>query len=319
MNIEQASSISLVDFLAWHGHHPIRVAGQKLWYLSPYRNENTASFKVNTDINRWYDFGVGEGGGIILLAKRIYGTDDTSVILQRLQERTGIPVTRHSVMWHNKPPCHRPNVVEQGPVWEDVRSQPLCSYPLLDYLRRRGIPPHVGQKYCREISYRRGDRHYFAIGFLNDKGGYELRNPYFKGCMGRKAVTTYRSDNGKDDKRCCRVFEGFFDYLSYHTLVGLGALPADKYGTEDFIVLNSVANIGRVLRELDAYDRIYTYLDNDAAGRAATDTITGIYGDRVHDMAFVYRPHNDLNDFLCAITDGGKGKDNQLYGNRQPM
>lgn len=314
MNIEQASAISLVDFLAWHGHHPIKVAGQKHWYLSPYRNETTASFKVNTGINQWYDFGVGEGGGIILLAKRIYGTDDTSIVLRRLQEQTGIPVTRH-----NKPPCNGLRMEKQEEQsWEDVRLQSLCSYPLLDYLRRRGIPPHVGQKYCREVSYKRGDRRYFAIGFLNDKGGYELRNPYFKGCMGRKAVTTYRSNNGKDGKRCCRVFEGFFDYLSYHTLIGLGALHADKSGTEDFIVLNSVANLGRVLRELDVYDRIYTYLDNDAAGRAATDTITGIYGDRVHDMAFIYRPHNDLNDYLCAITDGGKGKGSSL-SNHQSM
>jgi DNA primase len=33
--------------------------------LSPYREETTASFKVNRSMNRWYDFGDGKGGNII--------------------------------------------------------------------------------------------------------------------------------------------------------------------------------------------------------------------------------------------------------------
>lgn len=62
MRIEQAIQISLVDFLASMEFHPARVRGYKLWYLSPFRSESKPSFKVNVEINLWYDFGEGIGG-----------------------------------------------------------------------------------------------------------------------------------------------------------------------------------------------------------------------------------------------------------------
>ena len=34
-------------------------------YKSPLREEAEASFKVNTEREQWYDFGLGKGGGII--------------------------------------------------------------------------------------------------------------------------------------------------------------------------------------------------------------------------------------------------------------
>lgn len=112
MNLEQAFDISLVDYLARLGHKPTRVKGQKYWYLSPYRNERTASFNVNMDKNRWYDFGAGEGGGIIALTKLLFHINDTSEALRRIEEHSNsVPIIL------NKPPCvvkEAPSVMENG-------------------------------------------------------------------------------------------------------------------------------------------------------------------------------------------------------------
>ena len=62
MTIEEAKNIRLVDYLQSLGYTPVRQQGANLWYKSPFREETKASFKVNTEINKWYDFGLGQGG-----------------------------------------------------------------------------------------------------------------------------------------------------------------------------------------------------------------------------------------------------------------
>ena len=61
MNIEEAKKISIADYLHSLGCSPVKRQGANLWYKSPLREETEASFKVNTDLNKWYDFGLGKG------------------------------------------------------------------------------------------------------------------------------------------------------------------------------------------------------------------------------------------------------------------
>jgi hypothetical protein len=44
--------------------------------------------------------------------------------------------------------------------------------------------------YLREIHYKAKGKRYFALCFPNDSGGYEIRNPYFKGSFSPKDITT---------------------------------------------------------------------------------------------------------------------------------
>ena len=55
MNIEQAKELNLKDFLEELGYKPVRVKHNSAWYLSPFRDENIASFKVNMKRNEWFD------------------------------------------------------------------------------------------------------------------------------------------------------------------------------------------------------------------------------------------------------------------------
>ena len=88
MTIEEAKSIRIADYLHSLGYSPVKQQGINLWYKSPFREESEASFKVNTEREQWYDFGLGKGGGIIELAAHLYATDHVPYILKRIAEQT---------------------------------------------------------------------------------------------------------------------------------------------------------------------------------------------------------------------------------------
>ena len=88
MDIQTAKQIRIADFLHSLGYSPVKQQGINLWYKSPLREEAEASFKVNTERNQWYDFGLGKGGGIIELAAHLYATDHVPYILKRIAEQT---------------------------------------------------------------------------------------------------------------------------------------------------------------------------------------------------------------------------------------
>lgn len=47
------------------------------WALSPLKEEETPSFSVNTDMNRFYDFSSGKGGNILSFIKAYYHCGDS--------------------------------------------------------------------------------------------------------------------------------------------------------------------------------------------------------------------------------------------------
>ena len=66
----------------------------------------------------------------------------------------------------------------------------------------------------------------------------------------------------------------------------------------DYVVLNSVSNISRVIETIKKYEVVHCYLDNDDAGRRSVDTLQELLGNRVCDMFSAHPLYKDLNDFL---------------------
>lgn len=63
------------------------------------------------------------------------------------------------------------------------------------------------------MTYELDVKEYYGIGFKNDSGGYEIRNPYIKTSSAPKDIKTI-TNNAKE----AVVFEGFFDFLSFITI-----------------------------------------------------------------------------------------------------
>lgn len=282
MDIEGMKRFPIEDFLARLGHHPVQRRANAIWYRSPYREEKTPSFKVNPEKNLWFDFGEGKGGNIFALAGEFIKTGDFLTQARYVAEVAGMPVQDHKPQ--NAVDTHR----SDGHSFEDVEVLPLQNRALLHYLQERGIPSAVAIANCKEIRYSTHGKRYFAVAFGNEGGGYEIRNPFFKGCVPPKDVTLLSVGSAS-----CNVYEGFMDYLSARAL-GIG-------GKEDHLVLNSVSNVARAYRHLDGYGQIKCYLDNDEAGRRTLGALLARYGGRVSDCSGIYDGCKDLNEHLQRV------------------
>ncbi|WP_287117885.1 MULTISPECIES: toprim domain-containing protein [Duncaniella] len=263
------------------GHEPTARKGTRLWYKSPLRQEHTPSFKVETALNCWYDFGLGRGGNIIDLAAELYQTTDLRHILRCIAD--SYPVPSVPTIASSFAPRH------SAPSMERFEVVPLEHRALVAYLQERGIPAHIATANCKEAQYSVNGKFYFAVAFENVSGGWELRNRYFKGCRRRKDISylPWARDGPSAE---CAVFEGFIDYLS--------ALTLGIISGADTIILNSVVNVNKAVPFLKGYTTINCYLDNNNAGKTALAELTAIYGSTMIDRSTLYSEFNDLNDFL---------------------
>lgn len=179
--------------------------------------------------------------------------------------------------------------------YQQVRIDPLTNPVLLDYLQERGILPEIARKACKEVHFQNKGKWYFAVAFANRSGGYEIRNKYLKGSIAPKEITHVK--NGSDR---CIVVEGFMDYLSYLALRATHSSCGQPAGSEpDYIVLNSVSNVGKAIPLLKEYKSAFCLLDNDNAGRQAFCQMAEA-GCPVCDKSACYREYNDLNDYLMG-------------------
>ncbi len=290
--IDAIRQIPLADFLARLGHEPVRRSGNELWYIAPYRGERTPSFRVNVAKQLWYDFGLGKGGDIFTLAGEYLQSGDFMAQAKFIAEAANMTVAG----WDKPTYLPKPTV----PVFEDVEVAPLFRSPLTEYLEERGIPIGVASRHCCRLNYGVRGKRYFAVGFPNMAGGYEVRSRFFKGCIPPKSVSLVKSEDTPSNE--CLVFEGFMDFLSSETL--------QVTGNADCLVLNSVANVGKAAELLDGYGRIGCFLDRDEAGRRTLDALARRYGERVTDRSSLYDGCKDLNEYLQQTTK--KQKNNHL-------
>ncbi|GFI33524.1 DNA primase [Bacteroidaceae bacterium] len=284
MNIEAIRTIPLADFLARLGHEPVRRSGNELWYLAPYRGERTPSFRVNVAKQLWYDFGLGKGGDIFTLAGEFLQSGDFMAQARFIAEAANMTVAG----WEK--PTYIPKPTK--PVFENVEVAPLLRSPLTEYLSERGIPYAIASRHCYRLNYGVRRKRYFAVGFPNMAGGYEVRSSFFKGCIPPKSVSMIQSEDTPSNE--CLVFEGFMDFLSAETL--------QVTGNADCLVLNSVANVGKAVELLDGYGRIGCFLDRDEAGRRTLAALTKRYGECVADRSSLYDGCKDLNEHLQQTT-----------------
>ena len=290
--------ISIRDFLAWRGIQPKYERNGYGMYLSPLREERTPSFKVDYVRNFWYDFGLGEGGTLLTLVMRLERCDSREAI-RRLQngEKRDAGSVSLSPGVGERPAIGGPLPVVRSaavPALRILSDAPLRHPALVGYLSSRGIVPSVAAAFCREIRYEVNGRAFFAVGFRNDAGGWELRSERFKGGSSPKHITTLgnRSDT-------VIAFEGFMDFLAYLSLKHPERLRIDA------AVLNSVVNLPKAVPFLSRHPVIHTFFDNDEAGRKATaDLIRLCPRSELIDQSSFYSGHKDVNDYLTARIKG---------------
>lgn len=276
MNCKQFNSISLEEVLLSLGHLPTKQNEKEAWYLNPFASESQASFKINKSLNYWYLFSEGIGGTNTDFIKKYLNASVNEVLAwaesQNLSSFQQQNISNRKVQ--NLPSNY-----------EIVEIKNVKHPALLEYLNERKVESQID--FLKEIHYRMNEKKFFGIGFKNDSGGYEIRNKYSKICLGKKDVSTIR--NGSDS---LRIFEGFFDFLSFKNVENLlGKEPAD------YLILNSVSMISNIKKSLDSYEDIELYFDNDKAGNRAVEMIKN-ENQNTEDCRVLYSGFKDLNDWM---------------------
>ncbi len=293
MNIEQANAIPLPEILQKIGCTPVKEKGNEIWYNSPFRMEKTASFHINTAKNKWYDFGVAKGGDVVNFVRAYLECQNEDNTVQDafrwIKNIFGTQPVTFAVP-------HEGSVVST-PALTVSAVGPLKHLSLISYLESRGISPAVAQKYLKEIvvSNAKSGKQFHAIGWPTESEGYELRNKYFKGCIGAKSITFIR---GKQVPAVeIHIFEGIMDFLT--------AVESQKDAQfmGDVIIMNSVYCLPQVSPYIKnyVYRSIYTWLDNDNSGELATNALKQLAEQEsiltFQTMNKSYAPYKDVNQW----------------------
>ena len=279
----------IVEYLESKGIKPVRRTSVYALYRSPLRAETHPSFKVDTEKNLWIDYAEGRGGSIIDLCIRLEGCTLSEAICRLGQN--ALEHTAHSYSSSKREtsisPNQRKDITASGTRRLTSISDTLPPH-LQEYLKKeRCIDLEKATPFLKCISYEVRERRYEAIGFANQSGGYELRdNGTFKGTIAPKDITPIFSDRAEP---VC-IFEGFIDFLSF--------LSMKEEVINHCLVMNSVSNVARSIRYLNdrQVSSIRTFLDNDEAGRRATEDFMEA-GFKVDDMSVHYRNFKDLNEY----------------------
>lgn len=289
--IEKVRQTDMVSYLSKIGFEPSKVTGANYWYLSPLRSERTPSFKVNRSLNRWYDFGEGAGGNLIDFGVRYHQCSVADFLRAFRGDILLLPAAAAAVS-QSPPQQTKIRILEE---------KPLEKPALFSYLAQRCIDFDIAREHCRQVHYQISDKTYYAIGFPNDSGGYELRNPYSKLSTSPKDITTigHQSD-------VLAVFEGFFDFLSYRSLNR--NLPVKP---ENYLVLNSAAFFLKAKPLIESHRQVHLYLDLDQTGRTLTSRALAESG-HLSDKSALYQGFKDFNEYLVATNN--KGKNNTSLG-----
>lgn len=269
--------IRIVDYLAQKDIYPISNKQNIFWFLSPFRNEKTASFKVDNSTNRFYDFGEGFGGTLIDLISKLENISIKEII-QKFSNNS------FSFQKQNDFQIEKNQTKNE---YEILKLKEISSFPLIQYLEERKLTLEIVNRYCKEIHYKLNQKTYYAIAFPNNENGYEIRNKYVKMCLVKKDISLI-----KNNQNHLKIFESWSDFISY-----LFLFPTDEY-EYDFLILNSIALLRRNLDLINKYESIQTYFDHDDAGKSATNFLEMELKTKVNDDSNFYKKYKDLNEFI---------------------
>jgi hypothetical protein len=282
LSFTEARQIPIPEYLYGLGFEPANVRGVDYWYHSPFREERTPSFKVNTRLNVWYDHGTGEGGSILDLGTRLHQCT-LHEFLEKLSQGN-----------HNRVSLQRQHLPNEKPEnkLEVISVKALTSPDLVHYLDSRGINIEIASKYCKEVEFWIGTRMYSAVGFPNQSGAYELRNRWFKGSSSPKDISLINNDSSG-----ISILEGFIDFLSLMQFDHKET--KDLVHSNDFLILNSLSLLNRCIPLLQSYRSVNIFLDNDLAAKE-TKLRLKAKGVRFNDASTLYKDFKDMNAYLVA-------------------
>ena len=298
MNSEPANHISISEILVKLHLLPAPLDASPFLFPSPFHPEHLPTLFIKRDTNEWYDTSLEKGGTLL------------DFVCEYLAFQKEASTQADAKRWIDnmvRMPDHLPLALQGNEKRHQREDAPLVfkkaglieHLGLIRYLEKQGIPLAVAQQHLKQVYvlHKKTRKHLFVLGFDNEDGGYELRNPFFKGCLRPKALSFIRGS--VPGTATVHIFKSCWDFLSARTR---NTAPFKS----DSLVLNAYECLGQVYPYLQhyGYRTLYSWMDHDAAGKRATaylsHSIRSIDGLHHKTMSPVFAPHRDVHTWHLA-------------------
>lgn len=300
--------IDLESYLASLGHYPSSKKGSDIWYVSPFHEERTPSFKIDSRHQIWYDHSMGVGGDLVDFGIKYHGCSYAE-LLQKFKDFLSFQPQQSQLIERKRSDGNTGKAST-----EDARKliitdeRPIFKYYLKSYLSERCIPLDLAKVYLSEVDFinksaKDPNKVYTTLGFKNDKGGYELRSKNFKGSSMPKATTFISNLPGEISKtipnkeQSIAVIEGSFSFLSFKVLWFHNKL--DTPLPDNFLILNSLSFFRKSFEFMEGFGATMLFLDNDPRGKSATAEALERKKNYI-DYSTCCGNHDDLNKLLIS-------------------
>ncbi|MHB1179829.1 MAG: toprim domain-containing protein [Daejeonella sp.] len=288
---EIREKVSPVDLLAHLGYAPAYKSGKELFYLSMLREEKTASLCVNEQLGIWYDHGGPnhsgiKGGNVIDLGLAYWFPLSFAEVLEKIKDTCSVDISKIPEQ-RDLSQKGRPRIAIKLPNYKIEEIKPLGSNPAItSYLQYRGVW-ETAAEHLKEIYYyiednKKNRKHFFATGWKNENGGWEVRNKYFKGCLGKKGMSFIQGEENR-----LVVFEGYLDFLSWKHEQALSKPTA--------LILNSLSFISAAIDRASKFEIVDVFFDHDQSGKQATKQFLSAIP-HAKDRSDLYAGYKDYNE-----------------------
>ncbi len=256
-------------------HFPVKENKKTAFYFALDREEKIPSFSVNFEKNQAFDFGTGRSYDVISIVQ----------LIKKCSVSDALKYLSQFVCITEKSSSKKLTIKREN--YRIIKVQEVKHPTLVDYLKFRKV--FEQKDLVKEVYYEMGGKQYFGIGFENQSGGFEIRNPYSKICLGKKDITLIQSNTKSSE---IAIFEGFFDYLTFRNL------EKNQSSTCDYLILNSTSMLFKAEEILKNYSQIFLFLDNDENGKSTKLKIQNQYKS-LEDCSLIYHNFKDLNEWWC--------------------
>jgi hypothetical protein len=206
---EQASLSMLLSRL---GHQPAKSSGEEELYLNVLRDtEIIPTFIINSRLGIWFDRLTKKSGDIVDFGMVYWSGLGIDQVLERISELCACnqeaQVTGHQT--------RRKRRAVKIPYYHIAETRPLGSnQEIAAYLQSQGIWEiaigHLKEVYYYVVDEKHRRKDFFAAGWQNENGGWEVRGRNFRGCLGRKGMTFIPGQASK-----LVLFGDYISYLSW--------------------------------------------------------------------------------------------------------
>ena len=292
---EIREKVSPVDLLAHLGYAPAYKSGKELFYHSMLREEKTASLCVNEQLGIWYDHGGPnrsgiKGGNVIDLGLAYWFPLSFAEVLEKIKDTCSVDISKIPVPININQKT-RPRIATKLPNYKIEEIKPLGSNPAITgYLQYRGVwetaTDHLKEIYYYIEDEKKNRKPFFAAGWKNENDGWEVRNKYFKGCLGKKGMSFIEGEENR-----LTVFEGYLDYLSWKQEQTLNK-PA-------VLILNSLSFISAAIDRASKFEMVDVFFDHDQSGKQATNQLLAAIP-YAKDRSDLYNGYKDYNEKRIA-------------------